>query len=424
MKERDRKSKLELESGAAGAIVCLICAITFAAVLPGVANAQTYSVLYTFMGNSDGAFPDITPILDSAGNLYGASAENSSLNCKGSCSNIFKIDPSGNETTLFTSKNGSTTGYGVSSLALDKSGMLYATMEFGGPGAYGYVFKLNKKGKRAVLHNFPVNSQDGQAPANLILDAKGNMYGLTIQGGGTGCNGFGCGTVFELTKKRQETIVDFSSAAYVPDSLVRDASGNFYGTTYQGGSQRCGGGCGTVFKIDTSGTVTVLYAFQGAPDGSLPEGDIAIDSAGNLYGATWEGGNSSACTPSGCGTVYKLDPSGKETVLHKFSVSDGMLPEGGVVLDSAGNLYGTTFAGGTSPSCRGSGCGTVYKIDTNGKQTVLYSFSSGSDGGFPAGGLVFDSAGNLYGTALYGGFSGGNGLCFPSGCGTVFKLTP
>lgn len=219
--------------------------------------------------------------------------------------------------------------------------------------------------------------------------------------------------------------MDFSIAAWSPDSLVLDASsGVLYGTTYLGGGTGCGGvGCGTVFKVDKTGKVTIIYKFQGAPDGNSPIGSLALDKAGNLYGATWVGGNSSACVPSGCGTVYKIDPSGKETVLHKFSVSDGFLPEGGLVIDPAGNLYGTTFSGGTNPACNPDGCGTVYKMDTAGNETVLYSFGNGTDGGFPVAGVVLDPAGSLYGAALYGGFSGGDGLCFPSGCGVVFKIT-
>jgi uncharacterized repeat protein (TIGR03803 family) len=144
---------------------------------------------------------------------------------------------------------------------------------------------------------------------------------------------------------------------------------------------------------------------------------VAVDAAGNVYGATVVGGNAAACPPSGCGTVYKVDPTGKETQLLKFSELDGALPEGGVILDSKGNLYGTTYAGGTH------NYGTVYKIDTTGQQTVLYNFTGATDGHSPLAGLTLDSAGNLYGTAFWGGFTGGDGLCFPGGCGTVFKIT-
>ena len=388
------------------------------------AQAQTFTVLYTFTGNADGAFPSVTPVLDSSGNVYGGTDENSQLTCKKFCGNVFEVTPAGVETTLYTF-NGGIHGYGPSGLAFNKAGTLYGTTGFGGPGAYGLLFKVRATNKITVLHHFPAQAGDGELPGYIFFDPTSNLYGVAGQGG-TGCNGYGCGTVFKFDKHNKETSIDLSESAWAPSGLVRDAAGNLYGTTINGGGIGCGGiGCGTVFKIDTSGNLTVLYAFQGAPDGSIPEGSLALDSAGNLYGTTWEGGDSQICPQSGCGTVYKIDFStGKETVLHVFKIADGLFPTGGVIIDPSGNLYGTTFGGGTAPSCQGAGCGTVFKIDTKGNETVLYSFGSLADGGFPIAGLVMDKQGNLYGTALYGGYAGGSGLCFPSGCGTVFKLTP
>jgi uncharacterized repeat protein (TIGR03803 family) len=192
--------------------------------------------------------------------------------------------------------------------------------------------------------------------------------------------------------------------------LIRDKAGNLYGTTGGGGPS----GYGTVFKLDPSGTETVLHFFGGPPDGIAPIAGLIMDSKGNLYGATWWGG-------IGYGTVYKVDANGKETVLYSFTGgADGGYPYGGLVRDSKGNLYGTTEYGGPgSGTCEGgdypAGCGTVFKVDPSGKETVIYSFTGTPDGYYPLGGLVRDAAGNLYGTTSEGG---------KLGFGTVFKVSP
>ena len=180
--------------------------------------------------------------------------------------------------------------------------------------------------------------------------------------------------------------------------LVEDTKGNLYGTTSQGGvtGGACGSlGCGVVFKLDTTGKETVLYSFAGEPtDGADPMAGLILDVSGNLYGTTSQGGTSNF------GTVFKLDTTGKETVLYSFTgkPTDGADPMAGLVLDAAGNLYGTTSQGGTS-----SNFGTVFKLGTTGKETVLYSFTGGpSDGADPMAGLVLDAAGNLYGTTSQG----------------------
>jgi uncharacterized repeat protein (TIGR03803 family) len=321
--------------------------------------------------------------------------------------------------------DGGTDGYLPSGVVMDSSGNLYGPVAYGGPKGAGFIYELSAAGKMTLLHAFPANSADGEVPGDIFLDSSDNLYGLTATGGtGAGCSPY-CGTVFKLAESGKETVVNLSSAAWAPSGLIRDSAGNLYGTTVLGGGTGCDGvGCGTIFKINAAGQLTVLYKFQGgANDGSVPEGDLAFDSAGNLYGTTWEGGDTSACPPSGCGTVYKFDTSGHETILHKFSGADGALPEGGVAIDSSGNLYGTTNSGGTAANCQPAGCGTVFEVDTSGTETVLYSFTNGADGSSPIAGLVLDSSGNLYGLTFYGGYTQGN-LCFPSGCGTVFKVTP
>jgi uncharacterized repeat protein (TIGR03803 family) len=198
-----------------------------------------------------------------------------------------------------------------------------------------------------------------------------------------------------------------NDGAYPASPLIKDSAGNFYGTTYGGGSANAG----IVFKVDPSGKSTVLYNFTGGADGSNPGSGLARDSSGNLYGTTVYGGNLS-CTGGigvGCGVVFKLDTSNVETVLHSFNWNDGAFPGGGVILDSSGNLYGTTTNGGAYCNC-----GTVYKLDTSNVETVLWSFTSGADGWVPIGEqLLMDSSSNLYGTAQYGG---------NAGYGTVFKV--
>jgi len=205
---------------------------------------------------------------------------------------------------------------------------------------------------------------------------------------------------------------------------VLDAQGNLYGITYNGGTSDYG----TVFKVDTTGTETVLHSFagSGAGDGQGPSGGVVLDPQGNLYGTTAEGG--AHCTQSGfagCGTVFKIDAAGKETVLYSFAGKqgkDGQLPDGGVVLDPQGNLYGTTSGGGVY-CAKGDlpGCGTVFKIDNSGTETVLHSFAGriGNDGKIP-GGVVLNLQGNLFGTTFYGG-DGRKPGCL-SGCGTVFEV--
>jgi uncharacterized repeat protein (TIGR03803 family) len=204
--------------------------------------------------------------------------------------------------------------------------------------------------------------------------------------------------------------------------VIVDSKGNIYGTTSEGGTGSCDGGCGTVYKFSPSGKETILYSFTGANgDGKYPQGELVRDSAGNLYGTTSGGGTSgTACDGYGCGTVFKLNAAGQETVLYNFSGGvDGATPEAGVVRDSAGNLYGTTKLGGAY------GWGTVFTVDESGTETVLHSFDGANgDGGDPVAGLILDSAGMLFGTTQGGGIL--NSHCIPGleiGCGTVFQVS-
>ncbi len=304
--------------------------------------------------------------------------------------------------------------------------------------------------KYKVLHRFNGGEDGALLTGGLIFDAAGNLYGTTLSGG-AGRGAQGCGIVFELTPNSdgnwgESVLYRFAGGRDGCASnagLIFDGAGNLYGTTTRGGNQACKRGCGVVFELgpkpDGSWTESVLHRFSGA-DGSYAGADLIFDAGGNLYGTTSTGGVNNPCPiegDPGCGTVFKLTPKGDgtwtESVLYSFCSSvgctDGIFPDGRLVSDVAGNLYGTTGGGGT-PNCGGGfGCGTVFmltpKSDGSSTYSVLHSFTSGRDGSAPSAGLIFDASGNLYGTTLYGGYqkepcpAEGN-----PGCGTVFKLTP
>ena len=181
------------------------------------------------------------------------------------------------------------------------------------------------------------------------------------------------------------------------NDLIRDAAGNLYGTTIAGGT----GFHGTVFKLDTAGTKTILHNFGGGSDGNAPHGKLVMDAAGNLYGTAEFGGDPDvSCTGyHGCGVVFKLDQTGRETTLYSFTGgADGAMPLAGLYRDHAGNLYGTAAGGGKTGCICLPGCGVVFKLTPGGQETVLYSFGGANDSGFPASPVIRDSSGNLYGT--------------------------
>ena len=373
--------------------------------------AQTLTILHSFVGGTgDGAEPSTGVVLDSQGNVYGATWAGGN---RGGDGTVYEVTPEGVETVLHSFSSGA---YAYpNSLVSNGEGDLYGLTSGSGScePIYGAAFEIDEAGAERTIFNF---SRAGLCNPNagLVMDPQGNLYG-TVED-----------SVFKLTpskKGKQDTLTilyAFPSCAdgCVPrGNLVFDAQGNLYGTTVNGGSgTKCeqGPGCGVVFRLTPDGSETVLYSFTGGTDGAYPWGGVILDGQGNLYGTTTAGGDLSCYFSNGygCGTVFKIAPDGSETVLYSFTdEADGAYPHAGVIQDARGNLYGTAPSGGDSDPRSG----TVFELTKGGRLKVLHSFN-GTDGAYPYAGLVFDALGNLYGTTEYGG-----GDC---NCGTLFKLTP
>ncbi|HEY6766353.1 MAG TPA: choice-of-anchor tandem repeat GloVer-containing protein [Candidatus Sulfotelmatobacter sp.] len=409
-------------------VILSLVAITLSLTLS--ARAQVETVLYSFPSlGSNGANPDGGLIFDSAGNMYGVTELGGQTDCYRStygCGMVYEMSPNGTggwtETPLYAFTGGTDGNFPTNNLVMDGAGNLYGVTVTGGdnscnyPYGCGVVFELTPGSSgwtETVLHTFTSAATDGQGPNSLIRDAAGNLYGTTALGGASNS-----GTVFKLSNGSsgwtESVLFSFDGATQGANAngLVMDSSGNLYGTTGFGGNNSfCHQGCGVVFKL-VSGSVgwheTVLHAFNGPTDGIEPNG-VILDASGHLYGTTYYGGNTT-CNTQGCGTVFGLayGVSGwRESVIHKFSAADGKNPTANLVEDASGNLYGTTFFGGNTNSECGSGygCGVVFKLSkASGRWlpslTHVFHFA---DGAKPASNLVFDAAGNLYGTAQDGG---------------------
>jgi uncharacterized repeat protein (TIGR03803 family) len=321
----------------------------------------------------------------------------------GGSSNVINVGVScaaGTETVLYSFGSSATDGSApLSGLIMDGAGNLYGTTSAGGTYDLGTVFKISSNGTETILHAFSGGTTDGQFPLRrLVMDSAGNLYGTTALGGANDL-----GTVFKISAAGTETVLySFAGKQQPSGGLIMDSAGNLYGTTAGGGANDDG----TVFKIGPNGTETVLHSFAGGTtDGARPEAGLIMDSAGNLYGTTLVAGANQA------GTVFKIDlTTGTETVLYSFSdnTTDGADPQAALTMDSAGNLYGTTVDGGAHSD------GTVFKITGTGTETVLHSFAGGTtDGAKPQAALIMDGAGDLFGTTQSGGTYNG---------GTVFMI--
>jgi uncharacterized repeat protein (TIGR03803 family) len=348
------------------------------------AQAQ-FKVLHTFTGKADGGRPFAGVIRDASGNFYGTTLWGGNLTCNSGngCGVVYKLTMAGKETVLHRFAGGKDGAYPSAALIMDAQGNLYGTTTAGGntgcsSQGCGIVFKIDTLGKETVLHRF-TGGKDGGAPSSaLIMDTAGNFYGTTRSGGDLTC---GCGVVFKLTSADKEIVLHSfkgtDGAFPALDSLAMDTNGNFYGTTQGGGDATCY--CGVVFKVTRAGKETVLHKFiGGATDGSYPLSGVTLYK-GTLYGtAALSGANNK-------GVLFKIkNPSASEqpaatfSLLHSFgSGTDGTTPAATVAFDALGNLFGTTEEGGTL------GTGTLYKVDTTGKESVLYSLNYSLDGGVP-----------------------------------------
>ncbi len=380
-----------------GRRIAALCAVLALAAGGSALAAPSETVLHSFSGN-DGAQPIAGLIADGNGNLYGTAAKG------GATGNgvVFKLAPGGTYTVLYSFTGGSDGRYPQSGLIADSSGNLYGTTQFGGATGKGAVFKVTPGGTETVLYSFCrlPGCTDGAYPqAGLVADSSGNLYGTTPFGGAAND-----GVVFKLSSGGTETVLysflGGGDGAFPGSSLIADGSGNLYGTTAAGGASNNG----VIFKLTPGGFETVLHSFKGS-DGAGPFASPIADGSGNLYGTTAAGG-APGCGGSGCGVVFKLAPDGTYAVLYSFTGgSDGANPAFGLIADGGGNLYGTTPSGG-APGCGTSGCGVVFKLTPGGTETVLYTFTGLGDGAFPASDLTADSSGNLFGTTFAGGTSG------------------
>ncbi|MGB8907724.1 MAG: choice-of-anchor tandem repeat GloVer-containing protein [Candidatus Cybelea sp.] len=375
-----------------------------------------YSVLYSFKGGSRDGVEPAAGLLNVKGMLYGTTYEGGASFAFGT---VFAITTSGKE-SLLHSFGGSGDGSWPYAGLINVNGTLYGTTYYGGVHTCsgegcGTVFAIATSGKETVLHSFKGGKRDGAEPFAGLINVNGTLYGTT-GGGGAKCSASGgCGTVFAITTSGKETALhSFGSSGdgNSPEAGLLNVNGDLYGTTEFGGAN----GKGTVFAITTSGKETVLYSFgSGSGDGEYPRAGL-INVRGTLYGTTSRGGSGSCGSRifHGCGTVFAMTTSGKETVLHSFKGKghrDGNGPVAGL-LNVNGTLYGTTAGGGAN------GEGTIFLITTSGKETVLYSFGAGSrDGEHPKAGLI-NVNGTLYGTTEVGGASSYGGY------GTVFSLSP
>lgn len=347
-----------------------------------ITPAGGLTTLYNFCSQpncADGYTSDSALVQATSGNLYGTTYVGGA-NKSGT---VFEMTPAGELTTLyaFCSRANCTDGNEPSGgLVQASNGNFYGTTAIGGYHNSGTVYEITPEGKLKTLHVFCTQSgcPDGNLPSGaLVQAANGNFYGTTTYGGANnGCNG-SCGTVFEITPTGAlTTLYSFCSRSNCADGygplagLIQAADGNFYGTTYYGGANvgSCFGfGCGTVFEITPTGTLTTLYSFcpqSNCMDGSYPYGGVVQASNGNFYGTTVAGGSSvGGCNGSGCGTIFEITPASNLTTLYNFcsqaGCTDGDTPNGGVLQSTDGIFYGATVSGGAA-GCGSFGCGTVF----------------------------------------------------------------
>jgi uncharacterized repeat protein (TIGR03803 family) len=318
---------------------------SFAGAVFKVAPNGTETVLYSFSGGADGAYPFSPVVRDAAGNLYGTTSQGGSANA----GVVFKVDPNGTETVLHSFTGGADGIIPIGGLLRDKAGNLYGATSQGGTYNDGVLFKISPRGKETILHTFTGSTTDGKYPSytSLLTDTLGDLYGVTEEGGAA--DG---GILYKLSKTGKLTILHSfkggtTDGCNVLGTPFMDAAGNFYGTTSSCGTHMLG----TVWKVSQTGKEKVLHSFAGGTsDGEYPLAGVIVDASGNVYGNTETGGSANV------GTVYEISKSGKFTLLHSFNGTDGKYPYGSFVQNAKGTLFGTALNGGSI------GYGTVWKI--------------------------------------------------------------
>jgi uncharacterized repeat protein (TIGR03803 family) len=416
-------------------VVFLLCAVAVSA------GAQTFTTLHIF-DLTDGNLPDEL-VQATNGSLYGTTISGGNLSlCYGNgCGTVFSITTGGTFTSLdsFDQTNGQNPP--GSPLVQAANGELYGTLGAGGASAglcvngsgCGAIYKITPSGALTVVYNFcsQSNCADGSSPySGLVQATDGNFYGTTAYGGANCVATGGCGTVFKITPEGTlTTLYSFCSLSdcmdgYYPGGIIQAIDGNFYGATGLGGTNCASpiANCGTIFKITPSGVLTTLYSFcqqSGCPDGNYPGGnypDTLIQApSGELYGSTYNGGIASRYCYSGCGTLFKITPSGVLTTLHKFDATDGSNPTA-LLQASDGNFYGIANYNGVG------GGGTIYKLTPGGALATLHSFCfhticGGQPGSYPLG-LLQDTNGDFYGATERVFIDGCN-----NDCGTIYSFS-
>jgi uncharacterized repeat protein (TIGR03803 family) len=408
----------------------------------GLSPASTVHTIYSFGGGKDGALPVAGLVKDATGALYGTTFNGGSTGCGGSgCGTVYKLTPSGKgyKESILYAFAGAPDGQGPSAgLTIDSTGTLYGTTYVGGSGCLPYggcgtVFRLTPSGSNyseTVLWSF-THASDGAYPsAKVIIGSDGALYGTTELAGE-----YGGGNVFTLKTSGSgfEVVYSFqggTDGSNPVSGLLALGKGALYGTTTSGGAYDCGTSlplrCGTVFELTPSRngySERVLYSFRGGTtDGQFPQSDLIADKQGALYGTTHSGGTG-PCTlsnPPGCGTIFKLTPSGSgyhESLLYSFlGGTDGEYPGPGSLVEErkrAGHLYGSTQFGGHNTICS-NGCGTIFGLTLSASdyvESVLYRFKGGQDGANPYGTLLLDSKSRLFGVTGAGG-SANRGTAF------------
>ena len=367
--------------------------------------AASAMTLYSFTGGADGGMPFAGLVADKSGELYGTAWGGGlkSVNCQSlGCGTVFKVDPvNGSFKVLHRFAGGADGGNSSAPLFVGGNGTLYGTTQRGGAAGFGTVFELGADGQETVVHSFRGGAEDGVDPEGPLILRGDSLYGLTAGGGAAAA-----GTIFKLTPSGTnehsawtETVLhsfhggrDGAHPNY--GGLTPDDAGNLYGTTAAGG----GANAGTIFKLDKDGRESVLCEFLGTQR-AMPLGGLVIDNSGNLYGTSFNPG-----------TVFKATPDGALSTLYRFAgAGDGAFPEDDLVINAAGDFFGTTSAGGSYNG------GTVFELGKGGNEKILHSYPvNGLQSSQPIAGLILHNGAKLFGTTLTGG---------AAAKGTVFVVT-